>query len=89
MIINQNDGGIKISKNGNKIPKKFQSFRQNNPQTYYSPSYFVFLTTLPYIEKYKDGFDGHLYPNHFQKEKRKQAPRLGVESKNVKRTRFP
>ena len=45
--------------------------------------------TVPYINKCKDRFDGHLYLNHLQNKNENQATRLGIESKNLRKTCYP
>ena len=51
-----------------------------------------FENFLPCIEKRRNGFEDRIYPNHFQKQKRKnenQTSRLGVESRFVKKGVLP
>ena len=45
--------------------------------------------TVPYINKCRDRFDGHLYLNQKQNKNENQATRLGVESENLRKTCFP
>ena len=70
------------------LPKVIKKMKYT-PQKYFFYEKRRILKTFPCIEKRRNGFEDRIYPNHFQKQKRKSDVSFRSWIENCKKGVFP